>query len=90
MFVGTVEYDFRDFIFRSRLRSGEVRGVFVEGECLDSASVALPMALYKYVYDYEVELLIRERRSFDILFVKKEARLFVARGAAPNMLACVP
>ena len=33
------------------------------------------MALYKYVYDYEVELLVREKQSLDILFVKKEARL---------------
>ena len=49
----------RDFRFRSRLKSEEVRGVFSEeGECGDD----------------DVELLVRERRSLDILSVKKEAR----------------
>ena len=57
LLVGAVEQDFRDFTFRSRLKSGDVSGE--EGECGDA----------------DIELLTRERRSLDVLSVKKEARL---------------
>ena len=37
MLVGAVEWDFGDLGFRSRLKSGEVRGVIGEvGECGDA------------------------------------------------------
>jgi len=48
LLVGAVEWDFGDLGFRSRLKSGEVRGVIGEvGECGDA----------------DVELFARERRQ---------------------------